>query len=360
MDMSKKVSVVALSWLAMWVWLYVVPNEGERAGSAAAEDKDNTVTTELKTDTDLPDPIEDTTQIATTPKPQPVSAQTTAYQAAVKQAAANKLKADYHKPESIALEAELDRVNREIDKLKQVPKVVPLPIVTAKAVKVALKPNAAHEQAELAAAQTKIVKAQQRYQLAQQQLTTTPIPEMETDIATDHRVDLTTDEGVLAPILAAQEPAAVKQSSRTKEIQTELANAQRELETAQVGLSAVIDRHQQAQLAWQTAELDRQERSFRAKLDRVKQNESANLQNHDRQYQLAQLKLKKIHLESQIRQLAKAVTPFDGTVQQVKMVAKQGNMVRYEVGIMYAQATVQPRSEAISIPRWQEDREEKP
>jgi hypothetical protein len=376
MNGSTQVSVVALSWLAMWAWLYVIPNGADRAGSAAAADNDNSVAIELKEYTDLPNPFETiyTDEVASdpdpTPKPQPAPAKT-----ADERAAANKLKADYHKPESIALAAELDRVNREIDKLKEVPKVAPLPIITAKAVKTAPKPNATHEQAELAAAQTKLTKAQQRYQLAQAGLATTPIPEMEAAIAADNRadrlggalrvrqadlgmrlvdLDKTTGERILAPIVAAPILPAVAQQS--KKIQTEFANAQRELETAQAGLTAVIEKHQQARLAWQTAELDRQDRSHRAELDRLKQTEFANLQSHDRQYQLAQLNLKKIQLESQIKDLAVAATPFDGTVQQVKMVAKEGNMVRYEVGIMYAQATVQPRSEAIAFPRWQEDR----
>jgi hypothetical protein len=208
-----------------------------------------------------------------------------------------------------------------------------------------------------------------------------PIPEMEAAIAADSRADrlggalrvrqvdldrITGDsaeptlrERVLAPIVAAPIlPAAAQRSNLSKKIQTEFTNAQRELETAQAGLTAVIERHQQAQLAWQTAEVDRQNRSHQAKIDRIKQTEFANLQNHDCQYQLAQLQLKKVHLETQIKQLARAVTPFDGTVQQVKLVAKEGNMVRYEVGIMYAQATVQPRSEAIAFPRWQEDKGE--
>jgi hypothetical protein len=361
MNVNTQVSVVALSWLAMWAWLYIVPSGTDRAGSAAAADNDN-VLTELKAYTDLPDPfeIEDTAAIATTPKPQPAPAPA---KTADDRAAANKLKADYHKPESIALQAELDRVNREIAKLKEVPKVAPLPIITAKAVKTAPKPNATHEQAELAAAQTKLTKAQQRYQLAQAGLATTPIPEMEAAIAADNRadrqvdLDLATGERILAPIVIAPAlPAVVRQPDRSKNIQTEFANAQRELETAQAELTAVIEKHQQARLAWQTAELDRQDRSHRAELDRIKQTEFANLQSHDRQYQLAQLNLKKIQLESQIKDLESAVTPFDGTVQQVKMVAKAGNMVRYEVGILYAQATVQPRSEAIAFPRWQEDR----
>ena len=81
--------------------------------------------------------------------------------------------------------------------------------------------------------------------------------------------------------------------------------------------------------------------------------EVANLQNHDREYQLAQLRLKKVQLQSQIREIKGILAPFDGTVRRVKLVAQQGNVLRYEVGLMYASATVQGRSD---VPVWREDK----
>jgi hypothetical protein len=310
------------------------------------------------------------------------------------QVAHNQLIADYRQPERIALKAELDRVNLSIEKLKSAPKVAPIPPVKVKEAKGSIVPNYAQEQAEIATARTKLVNIQRKYQLAQK-LATTPLPEtakirsltlaaaeIENAIAKQQqKIDaLGTMDDIDKPIqeheatklaklkqslpeaqIKIQEATATEKTtqatrlSRIEEIKLEFANAQRELEVAQARLTAAVQKQEQAQIDRQIAQIDRQERAFRTELERVKQTEVVNLQNHDRQYQLAQLQLKKTQLESQIKGLTGIVAPFDGTVRRVKLVAQQGNMLRYEVGLMYAQATVQPRSDAIPAPQWRED-----
>jgi hypothetical protein len=404
----KKVSAAALSWLVVGTWWCVAPTSAKKTDSAVASGNVNEQET-----TPNPFEIEDSSLFAATPsaiannKPTPKSAKRLKIQVDVaspqdlkikegQQVAHNQLIADYRQPERIALKAELDRVNLSIEKLKSAPKVASIPPVKVKEAKGSIAPNYAQEQAEIATAKTKLVNIQRKYQLAQK-LATTPLPEtakirsltlaaaeIETAIAKQQqKIDaLGTMEDIDKPIQEheAANLAKLKQSlpvaqtkileatatektvqatrlSRIEEIKLEFANAQRELEVAQARLTAAVQKQQQAQLDRQIAEIERQDRAFRTELERVKQTEVANLQNHDRQYQLAQLQLKKTQLESQIKGLTGIVAPFDGTVRRVKLVAQQGNMLRYEVGLMYAQGTVQPRSDAIAIPtpQWKEE-----
>jgi hypothetical protein len=409
----KKISAAALSWLVVGTWWYTSPADADRK-------TDNALANGTKEQETLPDPfeIEDSDAIAAVPmgfssvsiptrQPSPTPASKSAKRLKIQvdvtnpndlkvkegqRVAHNQLIADYRQPERIALKAELDRVNLSIEKLKSAPKVTPIPPVKVKEAKGSILPNYAQEEAEIAAAKTKLVDIQRKYQLAQK-LSTTPLPEtakirsltlaateIETTIAKQqHKIDtLGTMDDIDQPIqeheatklaklkqslpeakTKIQEATATEQTllaarlSKIEEIKLEFANAQRDLQVAQAKLTAAVEKHQQAQLDRQIAAIDRQERVFKTELERVKQTEVINLQNHDREYQLAQLQLKKTQLEQQIRGLTGVVAPFDGTVKRVKLLAQQGNVLRYEVGLMYAQATVQPRSD---VPVWREDK----
>jgi hypothetical protein len=401
----KKVSAAALSWLVVGTWWCVAPTSAKKTDGALASGN-------VKEQETTPNPfeIEDSSLFAGTPpsaiannKPAPKSAKRLKIQVDVtspqdlkikegQQVAHNQLIADYRQPERIALKAELDRVNLSISKLKSAPKVAPIPPVKAKAAQdLQIVPNYAQEQAEIATAKTKLVNVQRKYQLAQK-LVNTPLPEtakirsltlaaseIDTSIAKQQqKIDaLGTMEDIDKPIqeheavrlaklkqslpeaqTKIQEATATKETvqasrvNRIEEIKLEFNNAQRELEVAQARLTAAVQKQQQAQIDRQMAEIDRQDRAFRTELERVKQIEVANLQHHDRQYQLAQLQLKKTQLERQIKGLTGVLAPFDGTVRRVKLVAQQGQMLRYEVGLMYATATVQPRGD---VPVWREE-----
>jgi hypothetical protein len=396
----KKVSAAALSWLVVGTSWYVAPSDAKKADGALASGN-------VKEQGTSANP--DDSSLAATPgaiaekNPTSKSAKRLKIQVDVaspqdlkikegQQVAHNQLIADYRQPERIALKAELDRVNLSIAKLKSAPKVALIPPVRVKEVKGSVVPNYAQEEAEIATARTKLVNIQRKYQLAQQ-FATTPLPEtakirsltlvaaeIDTSIAKQQqKIDaLGTMEDIDKPIqeheavrlaklkqslpeaqAKIQEATATEkavQASRVswiEEIKLEFSNAQRELGVAQARLSTAIQKQQQAEIDRQIAEIDRQDRAFRTELERVKQTEVANLQHHDLQYQLAQLQLKKTQLEQQIKGLTGVLAPFDGTVRRVKLVAQQGQMLRYEVGLMYAQGTVQHRSDAI--PQWREE-----
>jgi hypothetical protein len=323
----------------------------------------------------------------------------------------NQLIADYREPERIALKAELDRVRLSIEQLKLAPKVKPIPPAKVKSAQGFTKPSYAEEEAAIATAKSRLAGVQHKYQLVQR-LSTATLPEtiklrlfanavrdIETAIHSqekkiealktigvdeqsgdsdklgesnkqidqpmqDHEhVTLTKlQQSLVEAKLRVTEAGSIEQAARNKrlnlvaEAKAEIANAQRDVDTAHARLAAAVEKTEQARSDRQVAELDREDRLFRTELERIKQMEVANLQNHDREYQLAQLQLKKFQLQSQIREIKGILAPFDGTVRRVKLVAQQGNILRYEVGLMYAQATVQTRSDVVPVPQWQEEK----
>ncbi|AFY93130.1 hypothetical protein [Chamaesiphon minutus] len=306
--------------------------------------------------------------------------------------ATNQLIADYRQSERVALQAELDRVKLSIAKLKSTPKVKPLPVVKVKQLKSTIAPNYDRENAEIATAKTKIVDLQRKLQLARKQANaalpesakvrslTLSAEDLQKTIARqqqkidalatmddvdkaiqDHEAaQLTKLKQSLPEALAQVQEAKAKEEttlasrqSKIQEIELELANAERDLQLANAQLSSAVEKNSQAALDRQIAENERQEKVWRAQLESIKQSEVANLEAHERDFQLAQLQLKKQQLERQIASLTGITAPFAGTVRRVKLLSQQGTMLRYEVGLMYAQGTVQNRSDAIPV--WQED-----
>ncbi len=331
----------------------------------------------------------------------------------------NQLIADYREPERIALKAELDRVKLSIEQLKLAPKVKPIPPVKVKSAQGFTKPSYAEEEAAIATAKSRLAGVQLKYQQKDRQaqkLSTATLPEtvkvrsfvnalkgLETDIHNqekkiealrtievdpgstgesdklgesnkqidqpmqdhEHVTLAKLQQSLVEAKLRVIEAQSIEQAVRSKrlnlvaeikaEAKLEITNAQRDVATAHARLAAAVEKTEQVRSDRQLAELDREDRLFRTELERIKQMEVANLQNHDREYQLAQLQLKKSQLQSQIREIKGILAPFDGTVRRVKLVAQQGNILRYEIGLMYAQATVQGRSD-VPVPQWQEEK----
>jgi hypothetical protein len=332
----------------------------------------------------------------------------------------NQLIADYREPERIALKAELDRVKLSIEQLKLAPKVKPIPRAKVKSAQGFTKPSYAEEEAAIATAKSRLAGVQLKYQQKDRQaqkLSTATLPEtvkvrsfvnalkgLETDIHNqekkiealrtievdpgstgesdklgesnkqidqpmqdhEHVTLAKLQQSLVEAKLRVIEAQSIEQAVRSKrlnlvaeikaEAKLEITNAQRDVDTAHARLAAAVEKTEQVRSDRQVAELDREDRVFRTELERIKLIEVANLQNHDREYQLAQLQLKKSQLQSQIREIKGILAPFDGTVRRVKLVAQQGNVLRYEVGIMYAQATVQTRSDVVPVPQWQEEK----
>jgi hypothetical protein len=314
--------------------------------------------------------------------------------------AINDTVADNQRIQRAALTAELTSVNLRLEKLKLAPKVAPIPPAKVNALKQAVKHSYAQEEAEIASVKSRISELQRKYRLVQSS-TTAPLPETAkvrslaqavTDIEgsirkqqqkidalktisdddkligeidrpiTEHediqlaklQQSLTEARLKVSEAMAIEDTARRTRSNKVEEVKVEIANAQRDLDLAHAKLATAIEKTNQARADRQIASAEREDRVFRTELERIKLTEVANLQKHDREYEIAQLQVKKIQLISQIRELKGVTAPFDGTVKRVKLLAQQGNVLRYEVGLMYATATVQQRAD--SIPQWQEDK----
>jgi hypothetical protein len=413
----KKIAAPLLSWFAVGCyWCVVTPASKSTSAVpksesiASADSRDASVTLPIST---IAAPIKPALKSAKRLKIQVDVTRTQDLKIREGQrVSTNQLIADYREPERIALKAELDRVKLSIEQLKLAPKVKPIPPAKVKSAQGFTKPSYAEEEAAIATAKSRLAGVQHKYQLVQK-LSTATLPEtvkvrsfanavrdLETAIrgqekkiealktievdnsATgdsdklgesnkqidqpmqDHeRVTLTKLQQSLAEAkLRVVEAHSIEQVARNKrlnlvaEAKLEITNAQRDLDNAHARLAAAVEKTEQVRSDRQVAELDREDRVFRTELERIKLIEVANLQNHDREYQLAQLQLKKSQLQSQIREIKGILAPFDGTVRRVKLVAQQGNVLRYEVGIMYAQATVQTRSDVVPVPQWQEEK----
>jgi hypothetical protein len=313
--------------------------------------------------------------------------------------AINDTVADNQRIQRAALTAELTSVNLRLEKLKLAPKVTPIPPAKVNTLKQAVKHSYAQEEAEIASVKSRISELQRKYRLVRGS-TTAPLPETAkvrslaqavTDIEgsirkqqqkidalktisdddkligeidkpiTEHediqlaklQQSLTEARLKVSEARAIEDAARMTRSNKVDEVRVEIVNAGRDLDLAHAKLATAIEKTNQAREDRQVAEAERDDRVFRTELERIKLTEVANLQKHDREYEIAQLQVKKTQLIAQIQELKGVTAPFDGTVKRVKLLAQQGNVLRYEVGLMYATATVQQRAD--SIPQWEID-----
>jgi hypothetical protein len=308
------------------------------------------------------------------------------------QVTSGQLIAEHRQTERKTLGLELDRVNLSIEKLKLAPQVGQVPPAKVGDLKGGnLSANFATEKAEIAAAQTKIRDIQRKYQLAKKSIDT-PLAEaarvralgvaakqIEGNIARQQqKIDaLATMEEIDKPISdhektkldklkqslieaqtkideakAIEGTATAARSSKLEEIRLEFTTAQRELAVAKAKLSAAIDKHQQQQVDRSIEASDREDRVYRTELERVKLAQSNALQTHDRDYNLAQLQLKKTQLEKQMAAIAGITAPYAGTIRRVKLLSQQGGLLKYEVVLMYAQIA---KSTPTNAPKWQSE-----
>ena len=313
--------------------------------------------------------------------------------------AINDTVADNQRIQRATLTAELTSVNLRLEKLKLAPKVTPIPPAKVNTLKQTVKHSYAQEEAEIASVKSRISELQRKYRLVQSS-TTAPLPETAkvrslaqavTDIEgsirkqqqkidalktisdddkligeidkpiTEHediqlvklQQSLTEARLKVSEAMAIEDTARRTRSHKVDEVRVEIVNAGRDLDLAHAKLATAIEKTNQARADRQIAAAERDDRVFRTELERIKLTEVANLQKHDREYEIAQLQVKKTQLIAQIRELKGVTAPFDGTVKRVKLLAQQGNVLRYEVGLMYATAMVQHRAD--SIPQWEID-----
>jgi hypothetical protein len=273
------------------------------------------------------------------------------------------------------LATQLQEVNLSIERLRTAPKVSPLPPVGVRELKSLPKVSYVEEQAQVSAAAAKLKDVQRKYTLVQT-VAKTPLPEsgkvrvsrtavqqaQETLRKQQQKLDalLTLNEidpaiqehertklgelqqalieaqAKLEQDLAVEGLAKANRASQIEEVRFEVTIAERDVQLARARLSTAIEKRKQLEFEHQIKQAERGEQLQRLELERVKLRSANKLQEHDREYQIAQLVLKKIQIQKQLETLAGVKTPHQGTIRRVKLVSQHGNLMRYEVGLVYS------------------------
>jgi hypothetical protein len=303
---------------------------------------------------------------------------------------ANQLIAD-RQSERSTLAAQLQETNLSIERLKFTPKVSPVPPAGVKTL-TSLPPKTSYgeEQAQIAAATAKIGDLERKYVLAQAAAKTTlpetekvrgsklEVKQAEEKIARhQQKIDaLKTLEDIdqavkdheqvklrelnralieatskLEQDIATEGIARSTRSSHLADAQFQITEAQRELQLARARLITATEKRRQIEFDYQTKQTERGEQVERLELERVKLMETSKLQVHDREYQIAQLMLKKAQVQKQLETIGVVRTPHQGTIRRVKLVAQHGNLLRYEVSLIYAPNA--PKLNNPPVSQWQ-------
>jgi DNA-binding transcriptional ArsR family regulator len=307
---------------------------------------------------------------------------------------ANQLIAD-RQSERSTLTAQLQETNLSIERLKFAPKVSPVPPSGIKTL-TSLPPKTSYgeEQAQITAATAKIGDLERKYVLAQA-AAKTPLPETEKvrgsklevkqaeekiarhqqkidalktleDIdqaVKDHEQvklrelnrALIESQSKLEQDIATEGIARSTRSSHLADAQFQITETQRDLQLARARMVTAVEKRRQVEFDYQTKQTERGEQVERLELERVKLMETSKLQTHDREYQIAQLMLKKAQVQKQLETIGVIRTPHQGTIRRVKLVAQHGNLLRYEVALIYV-----PNAPKLNNPPVSQWREEKP
>jgi hypothetical protein len=271
--------------------------------------------------------------------------------------------------------AQLQEVKLSIEKLKTAPKINPVPPANVSTLKALPQSQYLEESAQVTAAAAKLQDMQRKYAVAQS-VATAPLPETgkvrisaiairqadETIKRQQQKIDaLQTIEDLdpaikqheearmlqlrktLVELQAKIEPeqqneavARVNRSSNLEAARFEMTTAQRDLDLAKARLGAASEKRQQIEFEYQLKQSERSDQVQRLELERVKILETGKLQEHDREYQIAQLVLKHNQIQRQMQELAVIKTPYAGTIRRVKLASQRGGLLKYEIVLVYA------------------------
>jgi chromosome segregation ATPase len=278
------------------------------------------------------------------------------------------------KTERASLTNQLQEVKLSIEKLKTAPKVSQVPPTNVSALRALPNAKYLEETAQVTAAAAKLQDTQRKYAVAQK-VANAPLPETgqirvsqqaiqqaeenirkqqqkidalaniedldpavkqheEAKIA-QLRQKLTELQAKLEPEQQNLSVAAANRSSTLEAARFEVATAQRELELAKARLGAAKEKRQQTEVDYSYKQVEHGQQTQRLELERVKLLESGKLQEHDREYQLAQLILKHNQIQRQLEDLAAIKVPHAGTIRRVKLAGQRGGLLLYEITLVY-------------------------
>jgi hypothetical protein len=305
---------------------------------------------------------------------------------------ANQLIAD-RKSERSTLSAQLQETNLSIERLQAAPKVSQVPPAGVKTLN-SLPPKTSYgeEQAQITAAAAKVRDLERKYALAQAAAKTI-LPETEKirgsklevkqaeekikrhqqkidalktledidEAVKEHEQvklrelnrSVTETQMKLEQDVATEGIAKATRSSHLADAQLQITEARRDLQLARARLTTAVEKRRQLEFDYRIKETEHGEQVQRSELERVKLQETNQLQAHDREYQIAQLTLKKGQLQKQLETIGVVRTPHQGTIRRVKLVSQHGSLLRYEVALVYA-PNAPKRNNSSS--QWQEEK----
>ena len=305
---------------------------------------------------------------------------------------ANQLIAD-RKSERQVLSAQLQATNLSIERLQAAPQVLQLPPSGVKTF-TSLPPTTSYteEQAQITAAAAKVRDLERKYALDSGAAKTTlpetqkvrgskiAVKQAEEKIARhQQKIDaLKTLEDIdpavkeheqvklrelnrlqveattkLEQDIATEGIAVATRSSHLADAQFKITEAQRDLQLAKARLATAVEKRKQLEFDYRIKETERGEQVTRSQLERVKLQQTNQLASHDREYQIAQLMLKQGQIQKQLETIGVVRTPHQGTIRRVKLVSQQGNLLRYEVALIYALNAPKPDR---PVSQWQEEK----
>ena len=295
--------------------------------------------------------------------------------------------------ERSTLTAQLQETNMSIERLKFAPKVSPVAPAGVKTL-TSLPPKTSYgeEQAQITAATARIGDLERKYVLAQAAAKTTlpetekvrgsklEVKQAEEKIARhQQKIDalktledidqavkdheqvklrelnraLTEATTKLEQDIATEGIARSTRLGHLADAQFQITEAQRDLQLARARMVTATERRRQLEFDYQTKQTERGEQVQRLELERVKLMETSKLQVHDREYQIAQLVLKQGQIQKQLETIGVVRTPHQGTIRRIKLVAQHGNLLRYEVSLIYV-----PNAPKLNSPlsQWKEEK----
>ena len=153
--------------------------------------------------------------------------------------------------------------------------------------------------------------------------------------------------------IATEGIAKSTRSSHLADAQFEIAGAQRDLQLVRARLTTAVEKRRQLEFDYRIKETEYGEQVQRSELERVKLRQTNQLQAHDREYQIAQLILKQGQIQKQLETIGVVRTPHQGTIRRVKLVSQHGNLLRYEVALVYASNAPKQKP---PLSQWQEEK----
>ncbi len=277
--------------------------------------------------------------------------------------------------ERSTLTTQLQEVKLSIERLKTSPKVSPVPPALVSSLKALAQAQYLEESAQVSAAAAKLENIHRKYALAQT-IAKAPLPESgkvkmsaiavrqaeETIKKQQQKIDALQTIEDLDPAIKQHEEAkmgqlrktlvelqaklepdqqteAVAKTTRASNLEAarlELTLAQRDVELAKARLGAASEKRQQLEHEYQLKQNERSDQVQRLELERAKMLETGKLQEHDREYQIAQMVLKNNQIQRQLADLGVIKTPYAGTIRRVKLASQRGGLLKYEIVLVYA------------------------